>query len=148
MTDFSRMCDILEMEIEKIADKGLTTANLDTAYKLIDMYKDLKTVKGMDEYGGHSFNGYEDGNSYTRRGEHYVRGHYSRDNGDAYSRYSQAKYDYRHSRSEADKSRIMDSLEDYMQEMTDKLTDMMNDSESMDERNTIQHYIQKIKSIK
>lgn len=147
-----KMCESIAEEISKIADKGLTTSNLETAYKLIDMYKDLKTVEAMEGDGysqnGYSMNGYDNGNSYVRRGEHYVRGHYSRDNGDNYSRYSQAKYDYRHSRADGDKMRIMDSLEDYMQELTDKLEDMINDSDSQEERQTIQRYITKIKSIK
>ena len=29
-------------ELEKIGDKGLTSSNLDTTYKLIDIYKDIK----------------------------------------------------------------------------------------------------------
>lgn len=148
MADMYRMCELISNEIEKIAEKGLTNANLDMAYKLIDMYKDLKTVEGMEDYGGYSKSGYDDGSSYVRRGEHYVRGHYSRDNGDNYSRYSQAKNDYRHSRAESDKMRVMDSLDDYMQELTDKLEDMLNDSDSQEERQTIQRYIMKIKSIK
>ena len=34
-----KMLDVICEEIDKIADKGLTTGNLDTAFKLIDMYK-------------------------------------------------------------------------------------------------------------
>ena len=45
-----KMLEVVCEEIDKIAEKGLTTGNLDTAYKLIDMYKDLKTVEGMDDY--------------------------------------------------------------------------------------------------
>lgn len=45
-----KMMDVICEEIDKIAEKGLTTQNLETAYKLIDMYKDLKTVEGMDDW--------------------------------------------------------------------------------------------------
>ena len=45
-----KMLEVVCEEIDKIAEKGLTTGNLDTAYKLIDMYKDLRTVEGMDDY--------------------------------------------------------------------------------------------------
>ena len=97
-------------ELDKIAEKGLNTGNLETAYKLIDMLKDMENVEYwkckegyynavLDEMeGGYSQNGeyserrkrdsrgrysrddgmsmtaYDDGSSYARRGEHYVRG--------------------------------------------------------------------------
>jgi hypothetical protein len=32
----------VKKELSTIADKGLTSSNLDTAYKLIDIYKDIK----------------------------------------------------------------------------------------------------------
>ena len=31
-------------ELDKIAEKGLNTGNLETAYKLIDMLKDMENV--------------------------------------------------------------------------------------------------------
>ena len=99
-------------ELDKIAEKGLNTGNLETAYKLVDMLKDMENVeywKHKTEYynavleemeGGYSQTGdyserrkrdsmgrysradgmmpdYDRGSSYARRGEHYVRGHYS-----------------------------------------------------------------------
>ena len=73
--------------IEKILDEGLTTANLDHLYKLIDIYKDAKEVESMnygnygarrpgyDSYGRDSYGeygNYGEGsygrNSYGRRG--------------------------------------------------------------------------------
>ena len=32
-------------ELDKIAEKGLNTGNLETAYKLIDMLKDMENVE-------------------------------------------------------------------------------------------------------
>lgn len=37
-----RLLQRVEKELETIADKGLTSGNLDTTYKLIDIYKDIK----------------------------------------------------------------------------------------------------------
>ena len=40
-------------ELDKIAEKGLNTGNLETAYKLIDMLKDMENVeywKRKEEY--------------------------------------------------------------------------------------------------
>lgn len=48
MGKMERMCEVVEMEIGKIADNGLTQGNLETAYKLIDMYKDIKNTKYWD----------------------------------------------------------------------------------------------------
>lgn len=39
------LLDKVEKELEKIGDKGLTSSNLDTTYKLIDIYKDIKEAK-------------------------------------------------------------------------------------------------------
>lgn len=158
-----KMIDVVCDEIDKIANKGLSTSNLETAYKLVDMYKDLKTVQAMEdsEYGEYSNNsysmrGYDDnGSSYARgRGRNARRdsmGRYSRDGmgySDAYDRYSQAKYEYRHSRDDGAKQMIMESLDGYMDDMTRKLEDMMQDADTAEEKQTIQRYVQKLKSLK
>lgn len=38
----------VKKELSTIADKGLTSSNLDTAYKLIDIYKDIKEADYYD----------------------------------------------------------------------------------------------------
>lgn len=52
----------VEKQLESIGDKGLTSSNLDTTYKLIDIYKDIKEAKYYEEMcrGG--------GNMYEARG--------------------------------------------------------------------------------
>ena len=95
MKDMKKLCEVIEQELHKIAEKGLTTSNVDTAYKLVDMYKDLKNTdywetKGeyymavLDEMqGGYSEGNYpmmEDG--YAMRGRKRDRmGRYSREDG-------------------------------------------------------------------
>lgn len=139
------MCEIIESEIDKITEKGLTTSNIETAYKLIDMYKDLKTVEGMEAYEGDSSYGYRKRDA---MGRYSREGGYSYDEAyDPYMKYSQAKYDYRHSRSNGSKQAIMTSLDDYMNDITGKLTDMMRDADTQDERETIKRYISKIKAM-
>lgn len=155
MADFMKMCDMIEKEIIKIEDKGLTSSNLDSAYKLIDMYKDIKTIKAMDENYSYDEDSYaykgsrrDDGNSYARRNEHYVKGHYSRDGRDgnmSMERYHDAKNSYRYSRSNGDKQMVMDALEDYMSEMSDKLDEMYRDADTQEEREVIQKYMNKMK---
>lgn len=81
-----KIMDMICDEIEKIEQKGINNGNVDILYKLIDMKKDLVTIEGMEGYSeaGYGRDGYsrayDSGNSYG----HYVRGHYSRDDG--YSR--------------------------------------------------------------
>lgn len=109
MRDMEKICNLICDELDKIADKGLTTGNLDTAYKLVDMYKDLMDAEyhttkkeyyeqetdmggysetrkrdNMGHYSrddGRMMPDYDRDSSYRgrRSGEHYVRGHYSRD---------------------------------------------------------------------
>ena len=51
MEKMEKLCKIIEQELDKIAEKGLTTSNLETAYKLIDMYKDLKNTEYWEQKG-------------------------------------------------------------------------------------------------
>lgn len=104
-------------ELDKIAEKGLNTGNLETAYKLIDMLKDMENIeywkckegyyeavlsemegeysregysqaRKRDSMGRYSRN-YDNDNSYRgTNGKHYVRGHYSRLNGMGEDTYS------------------------------------------------------------
>ena len=190
MNEIDRLCKVVEEEIGKIADKGLNTGNLDTAYKLIDIYKDMKEAEsytakkeyyemetGSGEYserrsrdsrGRYSRdegNSYENGSSYARRGEHYVRGHYSRNNGNSrnagysedgysmdggysgYDRYMDSKQSYRSNKSPECKQRLMDTLEEYMDDFTKQMEEMMRDSDCQEERTTIKRYIDKIKNL-
>ena len=63
--------------INKITKEGLTTNNLDTLYKLIDIYKDAKEVKDMN-YG--NYNGRTPGHgAYGNYGNYGEYGNYGRD---------------------------------------------------------------------
>lgn len=55
-----RLLERVEKELDNIADKGLNSSNLETTYKLIDIYKDIHEAKyyksetreeGNDRYG-------------------------------------------------------------------------------------------------
>lgn len=107
-TILDKICDELEEVAKKVDREGkMSAGDLEMVDKLIDIKKNiLKTWKLEDEDGGYSQagdweargrfgdmysrDGYkEGGNSYANRGEHYVRGHYSRARGrDSMGRYS------------------------------------------------------------
>lgn len=146
MNRMYKMCEVVQNEIDKIAEKGLTVSNLETAYKLIDMYKDLKTVEGMESYveedysqargrsrakrdsmGRYSRN-YEDGNSYNN-------GDYSE------RRYMDSKRNYRNDHSMASKQSMLSDLEDFMSDMHDKLKELKRDADTPEERETIEKYV-------
>lgn len=101
MRDVDQMMRRVCEEIDRIAEKGLTTANLETAYKLVDMYKDLKNTEywetktryyetvlesmedGYSQDGGYMMG--EDGYSGRRRRD--SMGRYSSDGGQNDSSY-------------------------------------------------------------
>lgn len=162
MADMERLEERICEELDKIAEKGLTTNNLETAYKLVDMYKDLKTVGAMEEAGYSETMAYEnypismnDANSMARgRGRYAKRdrmGRYSNEgmNGMSNNRYmgrsyadeqySQAKMDYRNSR--AGKQDVMGALEDKMHELKEELKEMSKDSDFPEERQKIDKYV-------
>lgn len=61
--------------INKILDEGITNTNLDTLYKLIDIYKDVKEVESMyGNYGNYGYGGRTLGHgSYGEYGDNYGR---------------------------------------------------------------------------
>lgn len=142
------ICD----EIDKIAEKGLTTQNLDTAYKLIDMYKDLKTVEGMEDYADEEYSQARGRGRYAKRDSmgRYSRNSYARGNSyegmndyanEYEQRYMQSKRAYRNDHSMAAKQSMLDDLDDFMQEMHGKLKDLKRDADTPEERETIDRYI-------
>ena len=157
--DMYKVCSMVENELEKISEKGLTTANIEVAYKLIDMYKDLKTVESMEG------SGYSGNDSY---GRHWVRGHYSRDNGsnygdsyrgysmtnadynkdESYNSYLDSKRRYRSNKTMDCKDRMMDALDQYMAAFTKKMEELAEEADCAEEKQTIERYINKIKSVR
>ena len=194
MEKMKKLCELIESELSKIAEKGLTTSNLETAYKLVDMYKDLKNTeywetKGeyymtvLDEMqGGYSENYAMMDDDYSMRGRKRDRmGRYSRDDGmggqsmarggrdgrggnnrgrnqysreggysmnDGYSMYMDAKQSYRTNQSMDGKQRLMDSLEDYMDDFTEKIKEMHRDADTPEEREMISKFMNKLQNIR
>ena len=127
MRDIKDLCARIEDELSKIADNGLTTGNLDMAYKLIDMYKDIKNTQYWDkkvEYYNtvldEMHSGYND--NYSERGrKRDSMGRYSRNDGrmmhpdyDRGSSYSDEGRDYGTGRGKYGRSDGRDTYSDYM----------------------------------
>lgn len=127
-------------EIDEIVGKGkLTAGDLDTLHKLSDTVKNFLKIEMLEgESDGYSErgysrgdemyserrdsmgrysrdDGYERGSSYARRGTHYVRGHYSRDDSmGAGMRETRGGY----SRADS-KDRMMHEMGELMEEATE-----------------------------
>jgi hypothetical protein len=81
------------------------------------------------------------GQSMARGGRRDNRGRYSRDGDYAmdggysmYDRYMDAKQSYRSNQSMDGKQKLMESLEDYMDDFTEKIKEMSRDADSAEER--------------
>lgn len=196
MEKMKKLCELIESELGKIAEKGLTTSNLETAYKLVDMYKDLKNTeywetKGayydtvlMEMQGGYSEGNYSmmeedysmrgrkrdrmgrysredgmggqsmargrDGRGNNNRGRYSREGGYSQNDGgySMYDRFMDAKQSYRANQSMDGKQRLMDSLEEYMDDFTEKIKEMARDADSQDERDLINKFLSKMQTIR
>lgn len=85
-----------EKELKAIEEKGLTSSNLDNAYKLVEIMKGVDKIEMMQDGGGYSRDGYsrdmEDYSRergwYSRNGDYSREGNYSNDydNGNSYRR--------------------------------------------------------------
>lgn len=87
--------DMLCKELDELVRKGeLGAGDLEIAHKLTDTIKNLDKIERLADDDGYSSRYSRDGNweadmrgtygrgnSYARRGSHYVRGHYSRTDG-------------------------------------------------------------------
>lgn len=79
--------DMLCSELDEIGKKGeMSAGDLETINKLTDTIKNIDKITMLEDSGysrdsDWDLNTYGRGNSYARRGQHYVRGHYSRDDG-------------------------------------------------------------------
>lgn len=77
--------EMLSAELEEIARKPeMGAGDLELVHKLTDTIKNIDKICALEEDGGYSEAGdwegaYNRGSSYSNRGKHYVRGHYSRD---------------------------------------------------------------------
>lgn len=81
----------VEKELDGIAEKGVTSSNLEMTYKLMDIYKDIKEAKYYDKM-----------NYSTNYTDRYERGRYDRDN-----------YGYMDDRTVRYMNRMKDGMDNY-----------------------------------
>lgn len=65
-----------------------------------------------------------------------------------YDRVMDAKQSYRSDKSQDSKQRLMESLEDYMDDFTEKIKEMHRDSDTPEERELLQRFMTKLQNIR
>lgn len=65
-----------------------------------------------------------------------------------YDRYMDAKQSYRNNQSMDGKQKLMESLEDYMDDFTEKIKEMSRDADSAEERELINKFMTKLQNIR
>lgn len=153
-------------ELENISDKGLTSSNLETAYKLIDIYKDIKEAKyydcmidkDEDSYGARDrdsrgrYRGDDWNNHYSRRDSEYGRYYPINDRYDRYiTRMREGLYNYNEGkeryRDGESKERMIDGVEMAMGALVNFVEYMMDNVETSQEKEVVRKYIDKLKKI-
>lgn len=92
----------------------------------------------------------EDGMRHNDRMRRGGRRDYSMNDGgySMYDRYMDAKQSYRSNQSMDGKQKLMESLEDYMDDFTEKIKEMYRDSETGEERELIGKFMSKLQNIR
>ena len=106
---------VLEEELDGGYSQRRGYRTTDGMYPMDDGYSGRRDSRGRySRDSGESYDSYDSGNSYARRGEHYVRGHYSRDEGmDHLQREMERLAD------EAQDPKVRDSIKRIMKQMDD-----------------------------
>lgn len=157
----------VEKELENIGEKGLTSANLETAYKLMDIYKDAKESCYYEQMieGGDTFDArgrardsrgrYMDGN-YDRGGYWEATGNYGhgpmgerterymRRMREGMSDYDEGRTRYRDGSSD---DRMIQGLEMTMGAIVNFVESVIDYAETSREKEVVRKYIDKLKKI-
>ena len=122
--------DMLEDELKKIAKQdSLTGSDVECVYKVVDILKDISTIRAMDEVG---FDGYSKDYSYDEPWP-YVRGNVSMRGRDSMGRYSSR-----------DSYRDGYSTHGSKDEIIKHLREMMEDARSDEEREKYRRAIEQL----
>ena len=106
---------VLEEELDGGYSQRRGYRTTDGMYPMDDGYSGRRDSRGRySRDSGESYDSYDSGNSYARRGEHYVRGHYSRDEG-----MDHLKREMERLADEAQDPKVRESIKRIMKQMGD-----------------------------
>lgn len=147
----------VKKELDTIADKGITSSNLETTNKLVDIYKDIKEICSMEEdtydargnrSGGSRSSGRYNDNDYNARYNHYplderTERYFTRIR-EGMEDYNEGKNRYRDGGSDA---RMIDGIEMTMGAIVNFIESLMDIAESSQEKEVVRRYINKIRNV-
>lgn len=162
MYDTYKMQEHVCKELEKKGETGIkSTADLDTVWKLIDVYKNLLKIDMLQEASEYSQDG-----EYSERRKRDSRGRYSREGGYGYEHdssynhgynrggyseakenYMDAKNSYRSTRSPEHRRDMGASLEDCKNKLKEEMQQMLAGADTREEREQIKEMIREIGSL-
>lgn len=150
MYDTMKMTEHVCRELEKKAETGLkSTQDLDTVWKLVDVYKNLLKIDMLQEAEGYSERRHRDSmGRYAReyeRGSSYDRGRDAY--GEAKDEYMSAKNSYRSTRSPESKREMTATLSECMAAFRDDMRDMLSNADTREERDRIKDMLREIGSM-
>lgn len=149
----------VKKELSTIADKGLTASNLDTAYKLIDIYKDIKEAEYYDHCNEGETYGARRGGSYYGEEEHrhdhderYNKSYPLDEREERYiTRMREGLYNYDAGRMRyrdgGSKEKMIDGVDMAMGALVNFVEFMLDNVETSQEKEVIRKHIEKMKQL-
>ena len=136
----------VKKELYAIADKGITSSNLESTYKLIDIYKDIKEAEYYDKMSGNMNNvdkyNYLDDDWNTYPDDRTKR--YMKKIKDGIENYSNGRHRYKDGGSN---ERMVEGIEMTMCAIVDFIEALMDLAETSQEKEIVRKNIDKIKRI-
>lgn len=141
----------VKKELDAIADKGITSSNLETTNKLVDIYKDIKEIECMGDGNGDFNRGrggyndkyyierYNDHGSLDERSERYL------------NRMREGMNDYNTGRSRyrdgGSETRMIDGIEMTMGAVVNFVESLIDYAETSQEKEIVRKYVNKLKNV-
>lgn len=144
----------VKKELDTIADKGITSSNLETTNKLVDIYKDIKEVCEMEErnYNRGGSGGYND-KYYIERYDGGRYNHYPLDDRTEryFTRMRKGMSDYNAGRNRyrdgGSESRMIDGIEMTMGAVINFVENLIDYAETSQEKEIVRKYVNKLKNV-
>jgi len=145
-------------ELEKIAQQGLTTSNLEIASKLVDIVKDIHEIDDMEMKGQYStgrysgYRDYRDGYRNEYQGDYRERGYRGNDRMTrGVDRLVEGADMYRAGRERymqgGNKEQVLEGLENMMYAICSLVESGMDLAETAEEKEIIRKHIKKLQSL-
>ena len=136
--------------IEKVGTMNLDATDIDYLFKVVDIYKDLKEVENMNNYGRYDSYGneYERYDAYGRRGvdARYRGDEYMDGMRGSYRNYEAARYEYNNGNYGAKEDGLKEL--DYMMHAAMKFIKMIKqEATSPEEQEIVRKHIEKIREM-